>query len=137
MFAKSGIPSTEILEIHGDANVLQCKYGINCKKGKEPLFWHYENPHKVEKIEDLPHCIHCNKICRPSVLMFNDEDWLGLEGEGSTDFNIYDYWEEAVESYLEKHDDASIVIIEVGCGDHVFSFSFINEFVGSSCKDGE
>ena len=59
---------------------------------------------------------------------FNDEDWLGLEGEGSTDFNIYDYWEEAVESYLENHDDASIVIIEVGCGDHVFSFLFFSDW---------
>lgn len=120
LFGKCGFPHTEILEIHGNANLLQCQDGINCKKATEPFFWSLNSPHRFSSIEELPHCPHCNKICRPSVLMFNDEEWLGLEGEGSTDFDIYDYWEEGVEAYLEGNEKASIVIIEIGCGDRVW-----------------
>jgi len=29
--------------------------------------------------------------------MFNDEEWLGLENYGTSDFSMYDVWEESVE----------------------------------------
>lgn len=124
LFEKAGIPHTEILEIHGNANLLQCRDGVQCKKAKKPNWWSFENPHLFQSLDELPRCPDCNRICRPSVLMFNDEEWLGLEGEGSTDFDIYDYWEEGVEEYLKTHEEASIVIIEIGCGDRVFVLSW-------------
>lgn len=121
LFAKSGIPPSEILEIHGNANVLQCADGVECKgrDAESHRYWTADLPETVNTREDLPRCPCCKKICRPSVLMFCDEEWIGLEGEGTSDFDLYDVWEEAVEGYLKEHDDASIVIVEVGCGDRV------------------
>ena len=49
--------------------------------------------------------------------MFDDEEWIGLEGEGTSDFELYDVWEEGVEAFMKENEDASIVILEVGCGD--------------------
>ena len=51
--------------------------------------------------------------------MFNDEEWVGFEGESSVHFDIYDIWEEAVEDYLLKNPQSSIVLLEIGCGDRV------------------
>mgnify|MGYP002914265403 FL=1 len=47
--------------------------------------------------KSLPHCDVCGRVCRPYVLMFNDEEWLGLENYGTSDFSMYDVWEESVE----------------------------------------
>ena len=121
LFAKSGIPPSEILEIHGNANVFQCIDGVECKghDAESHRYWTADLPEEVKTRDDLPRCPCCKKICRPSVLMFCDEEWIGLEGEGTSDFDLYDIWEEGVESFLKEHKDASIVIIEVGCGDRV------------------
>lgn len=121
LFGKAGISSSEILEIHGNANVMQCADGVNCK-GKDAAshrYWSASLPDAVNSAEDLPHCPCCHKVCRPSVLMFDDEEWIGLEGEGTSDFELYDVWEEGVEAFMKENEDASIVILEVGCGDNV------------------
>lgn len=121
LFKKSGIPDEEILEIHGNANTLQCAKGLECNSNTWPI----ELPIDSSSRESLPTCPVCHQICRPSVLMFNDEEWLGLEGEGTSDFDLYDTWEEGVESYLKDHKCASLVIIEIGCGDRVMIASLL------------
>ena len=82
--------------IHGNASLLQCARGIACK-GNHPDVWPLALPMDILNKKLLPRCCTCNKICRPYVLMFNDEEWLGLEGRGTSSFDIYDTWEECVE----------------------------------------
>ena len=96
LFKKSGIPPSSILEIHGNASLLQCARGIACE-GNHPDVWPLALPMDISNKESLPRCRACNKICRPYVLMFNDEEWLGLEDRGPSSFDIYDVWEECVE----------------------------------------
>ena len=115
LFEKSGIQDFEILEIHGNSQYLQCQDGVQCTASS----WCFENPRVFQSLEELPRCPKCDKICRPSVLMFNDEEWVGFEGESSVHFDIYDIWEEAVEDYLLKNPQSSIVLLEIGCGDRV------------------
>lgn len=115
LFFKSGIPREELLEIHGNASTLQCSKGVDCTSS----VWKAQLPIDRSSIESLPKCQVCGRTSRPSVLMFNDEEWLGLEGEGTSDFDLYDTWEEAVEKYLSSHKEDSLVIVEIGCGDRV------------------
>lgn len=58
LFAKSGIPPTEILEIHGNANVLQCADGVECKgrDAESHRYWTADLPETVNTREDLPRC---------------------------------------------------------------------------------
>lgn len=93
LFQKSGIPSSEILEIHGNASTLQCVKGIACQTKTWPL----SIPCNINSEELLPRCGVCGCVCRPYVLMFNDEEWLGLEDCGTSDFSVYDIWEEGME----------------------------------------
>jgi len=51
----------------------------------------------------LPRCSVCKRICRPYVLMFNDEEWLGLENKGPSDFDLYDVWEEGMEEVITQY----------------------------------
>ena len=115
LFFKSGIPREELLEIHGNASTLQCSKGVDCTSS----VWKAQLPIDRSSIESLPKCQVCGKTSRPSVLMFNDEEWLGLEGEGTSDFDLYDTWEETMEKYLSSHKEDSLVIVEIGCGDRV------------------
>lgn len=115
LFSKSGIPREELLEIHGNASTLQCSKGVDCTSS----VWKAQLPIDRSSIESLPKCQVCGKTSRPSVLMFNDEEWLGLEGEGTSDFDLYDTWEETMEKYLSSHKEDSLVIVEIGCGDRV------------------
>ena len=93
LFRKSGIPSSDILEIHGNASLLQCAQGITCQSKTWPL----SVAGNVANEESLPRCDMCGRVCRPYVLMFNDEEWLGLENCGTSNFSIYDIWEEGIE----------------------------------------
>ena len=93
LFRKRGIPSSDIHEIHGNASLLQCVQGITCQTRTWPL----SIPCNVTSEKSLPHCDVCGRVCRPYVLMFNDEEWLGLENYGTSDFSMYDVWEESVE----------------------------------------
>lgn len=120
LFLKAGIPREEILEIHGNADFLQCSQGVECT----PSVWKAEPPIDLSSVESLPKCNVCGKICRPSVLMFNDEKWLGLKDEGTSYFALYDTWEETMEKFLSSHKEDSLVIVEIGCGDRVKGLGF-------------
>ena len=115
LFEKSGIQDFEILEIHGNSQRLQCQDGVQCT----PFSWCFDDHIVIQSFDELPYCPHCDKICRPSVLMFDDEEWIGFEGEGAVHFDIYDTWEEAVEEFLCENPQSSIVLLEIGCGDKV------------------
>ena len=96
LFRKSGSPPHSILEIHGNASLLQCARGVDCQED-HPDVWPLVLPIDPTTKESLPRCPTCKRISRPYVLMFNDEEWLGLEGRGTTSFDMYDVWEEGVE----------------------------------------
>ena len=108
LFGKSGFCESEVAEIHGNANRLQCRGGADCE---DSGVWELNDE---SCSEDLPRCGRCGRICRPNVLMFDDDKWVSGEG-----LCVYDCWELGMEAYMKEHSDASLVIVELGCGDRV------------------
>lgn len=103
LFRRSNIPSSEVIEIHGNACCLQCTRGVACNRGNEPDVWPLPLPFMGGDEASLSRCSVCKRICRPYVLMFNDEEWLGLENKGPSDFDLYDVWEEGMEEVITQY----------------------------------
>lgn len=67
-------------------------------------------------------------LYRPNVLMF-DDDLDAHEAMGLTkSSNVYQAWEESMESRMENNDDLKLVVLEIGCGTKVPS-------VRKECED--
>lgn len=104
-FQKAGFAGHRILEIHGSIHHLQC-----C----EPCCWDtWTTDELVPDTDDtqclwlgkLPHCIHCGKLARPNILMFNDFGWASEREEIQRHY--WKMWQASVQR---------MVVIECGAG---------------------
>jgi NAD-dependent SIR2 family protein deacetylase len=74
---RSGLDKSRIMEIHGSMWRLQCLE--TCTKD----FWHEPSvplcglDYERMIATDFPHCLNCNAIARPHILMFGDWDYVG------------------------------------------------------------
>ena len=106
-FQKAGFDEDKIMECHGSISYFQCL--DNCKND----VWKNEKEISLdfEKFEanDIPKCIHCESIARPSILMFNDWDWNS---------KISDKQKYRFRTWLKevRKSKAKVVIIEIGAG---------------------
>lgn len=75
-FHRAGFSSDRILECHGSIHFLQCVAGCT------DAIWSAAGPpvlvdeKTIRARPPLPHCIHCELLARPNILMFGDRSWL-------------------------------------------------------------
>ena len=78
--------------------------------------------------EELLGCPHCGSPLRPSVVMFGDTDDVLLRRQGRV-ADAYQEWEERMEAAVSSDPSrASLVVLEIGCGELVPS-------VRKECED--
>ena len=74
-----------------------------------------------QSTRNFQHCIHCGRLARPCILMFEDNAWVGDEvpgplGRGHSQPRCYKQWENAVKASLSADRTKRLVILELGCG---------------------
>ena len=74
-----------------------------------------------EPVSNFEHCMHCSRLARPCILMFDDGAWVGDEvpgplGRGHSQPKCYREWEAAVKKALQDDRKKRLVILEVGAG---------------------
>ena len=111
LLPRSGVELDRLYELHGSMNRWQCSKPRLCSAGE--TVWDYnegrfsvdEESRTVES--GFPQCRHCDKMARPTVYMFGDENCIHNEAQ-MVKFNL---WKRDV-----LQNDGRIVIIEIGVG---------------------
>jgi NAD-dependent SIR2 family protein deacetylase len=106
-FQKSGFAEHHILECHGSIHHLQCTRVCSS------AIWPADDRHldvdetTIRCRSALPLCPCCKSVARPNILMFGDRGWLW-----------YRYKEQRLRyaNWLEKVQDANVVVVELGAG---------------------
>jgi NAD-dependent SIR2 family protein deacetylase len=109
-FQSAGFNPNNIVECHGSISHLQCS-----KPCSDDL-WSADSVNiEVDEATfracpPLPECPYCGRVARPNVLMFGDAGWVGTRTTAQL---------EAVNGWLEKLGDGSLVVIECGAGNAI------------------
>lgn len=106
-FEKAGFHTDQTLECHGSLHYLQCT--TPCSNAIWPV------ANLSLDIDDatlrangpLPTCIHCGRMARPNILMFNDRTWVAHRSQQQE--SLYQQW-------LSRADTPRLVRIEIGAG---------------------
>eukprot|EP00939_MAST-03C_sp_MAST-3C-sp1_P001645 g1645.t1 len=141
-FVRAGYDARELYEIHGSVEEWQCSTPKACHAASltspknslavktslsSPKYWPLSKGDTFDvdtttmrlrrgpPFPGFTRCTHCGAAGRPSVLMFRDDEWTGRRDQE----RLYVEWEAAVERRLAKDESASIVVIEMGCGERV------------------
>lgn len=106
-FQRAGFADDRIVECHGSLEHMQCVDRCRCD-----IWPANESAIDVEETtfrarEPLPACIHCGRLARPNVLMFDDYEWLPER----TERQLARY-----HSWLEQVSRSRLVAIELGAG---------------------
>jgi len=106
-FQKSGFSESMVYECHGSINHLQCI--SNCT---EDIWFNDQPPLEINEQHLLatgqpPHCIHCNGLARPNILMFYDDYWLAQRSKQQS--LLFKKW-------IELSRNKTVAIIEIGAG---------------------
>ncbi|KAL6047019.1 NADdependent protein deacetylase, SIR2 family [Balamuthia mandrillaris] len=141
---KAGFAYHEVIQIHGNTEVWQCKNLCTRDLWKAPPGFriHVDETtmrapatvtltrdgdadvgetspsrphHEASFASNHPRCRNCGALARPGVLMFGDGKWV--EDDPQTEY--WDAWSEAIRTYLDQHPDASLVLLEIGAGKNV------------------
>ena len=119
-FKRSGFPTQNIYEVHGNINFLQCsdkkcnqRNGIT-RMESSPSF----DPETLIA-RDLPKCQHCKKMLRPNVSMFGDHEFYQTP---------YTHQKNRLNAWLQKiqKEKKTLLIIEIGCGINPHSLRMSN-----------
>lgn len=116
-FQKAGFSSLRVEECHGSIHYLQCLNGCT-PPGDWPAddFVPEVDEARCLLLSDMPRCPVCCSIARPSILMFNDEGWLGSV---STEQEMRrEAWLKGVQRPL---------VIEIGAGTNIPSVRLFSE----------
>lgn len=122
-FQKAGFSEDKIYEVHGSIHYLQCL--IPCCD--DIWFCDEEIPVDYETMRALrvPRCRHCGAVARPNILMFGDWGWISKRS---------DVQRSLFYSFLERHRDKKMLVIEVGAGKAIPTIRRISEMIGSSYR---
>jgi len=104
-FQKAGFDPERIVELHGSIHYLQCAQF--CHDG----IWENRETVEVEeatmRARNLIYCPRCGQVARPNILMFGDIGWAPERSFAQ---------KQRFEAFLTEHQDARIVVIELGAG---------------------
>jgi NAD-dependent SIR2 family protein deacetylase len=75
-FQKAGYANTNIVEIHGSINHLQCTKPCSQKITPAENLYFEINTKTFRTTSSLPLCPDCGAIMRPNILMFGDWNWI-------------------------------------------------------------
>jgi len=104
-FFQTGFEPSQVYEVHGSIHHLQC-----CEPCSEEI---WENQEQVRlDLEQMravvvPKCPKCNRVSRPNILMFNDFHWNNKRSSRQ---------EERFKEFLFRHQEHSLVALEIGAG---------------------
>ena len=119
-FQKAGYAEESIYEVHGSIHWLQCQNNCN------DSIWRNNDIFQIDEtamraLDPLPHCIVCDKVCRPNILMFGDYSWLHdrtLEQK------------QAFSQFLKNNSGRRITVIELGAGTAIPTIRMTSERIG-------
>jgi len=129
---RSGLKSTELIEIHGNIETWQCSQVCSSETWSAPpdfvfkvdlatmLAAKEEKGEEEEEdftknngfISNHPRCKMCGQPARPAILMFGDFYWVRQK-------TLWSPWRDTVGNLIEQNPTLSLVIIEIGCGKNV------------------
>ncbi len=118
-FQKAGFKDDHILEVHGSIHFLQCT--IPCCSRIWPNKAQFEINETTMRATEIPRCPHCNRVARPNILMFGDYSWLPQREAGQ---------ETRFESFLQRTDADSTVVIELGAGSAIPTIRNLSQRLG-------
>lgn len=137
-FQKTGFKENQIMECHGSIMHFQCieECGQPIWPANSDLFFEIE-PEKLLANQPLPKCPDCGALARPNILMFSDFAW-----NQSRAFEQ----KENFKSWLDKHKNKKMLVIELGAGTSIPTVrltcedvyqSFGNQFIRVNPKESE
>ena len=109
---QSQIPSSNLIEIHGNVSSFRCFTKTCIYSNKKTI--HKSEP--VTKIQDIPNCPECGTICCPNTLLFDEE---------YNDHEFYQF-EQAIK-WLEEADAIVFVGTSFSVGITTFAFEAAQE----------
>ncbi|MFB6263654.1 MAG: NAD-dependent deacetylase [Bradymonadaceae bacterium] len=106
-FQRAGFAEDRIVECHGSIHHLQCQQPC-----RETIWSADELDVEIDEETfraegELPTCPECERIARPNVLMFGDLRWVGARTSVQ---------QERYRTWLERHADGSLAVVECGAG---------------------
>lgn len=107
-FQKAGFNSERIVECHGSIHYVQCMNACTYETWSANDIALAIDTSNCRIISDLPLCLHCGRLARPNILMFNDTNWVPDHTDMQDD--RFDSWLGTV-----KHP----VVIEIGAGTNI------------------
>jgi NAD-dependent SIR2 family protein deacetylase len=118
-FQKAGYREAQVLEVHGSIHHLQCLSPC-CSD-----IWNNDETIPVDfdnmRAEHVPQCRYCSSAARPNILMFGDYSWLANRTHGQ---------EMRFERFIAQHQDAPVVVIEMGAGTAIPTIRHMSENIG-------
>ncbi len=118
-FQRAGFAETQICEVHGSLNHLQCMGGCGGTISPADDFTPDVDDATCQLRSPLPRCPDCNMLLRPNVLMFGDHGWLPRRTAAQR---------QRLDSWLRS--TARAVVIEIGAGTHVPTVRWFSEALG-------
>jgi NAD-dependent SIR2 family protein deacetylase len=104
-FQKAGFDPERIVELHGSIHFLQCAQ--LCHDG----IWENRESVDVDETTMRAHnviaCPRCGQVARPNILMFGDVGWAPERSFAQ---------KQRFEAFLTSHQNARIVVVELGAG---------------------
>lgn len=118
-FQKAGFAGDAILEVHGSIHHLQCLQPCS------PAIWGNREEVPVDlgtmRARHIPHCIHCNGVARPNILMFGDFSWLSDRTRRQ---------ERNFDEFLTDNGGEPMVVVEMGAGTAIPTIRSLSEQLG-------
>lgn len=118
-FQKADFGEESILEVHGSIHHLQCLKP--CCMAIWPNNEEITVDFETMRARHVPRCVHCGHTARPNILMFGDYSWISDRTQQQ---------EHHLESFLESHGNAPIVVVEIGAGTMIPTIRFLSERLG-------
>lgn len=124
-FQKAGYDDNKIEECHGTIHHFQCSQPCSNDIWDASKIEVKVNEKVFEALEPLPHCINCNDIARPNILMFGD--WLWDPERTQAQGNRLYTWLQAI-----HNKGLSLAVIEIGAGTTVATVRYKSEDIAQS-----
>ncbi len=123
-FQKAGFNESNIEEVHGSINHLQCSVPCHSEIYEADDLTVKIDAEKFEAQEPLPKCPKCGAVARPNILMFGDWNWLSRRSVEQSE-RFYHYLLNL------KKQNVKPVVIEIGAGKAVPTVRMKSEHLAS------